>query len=235
MDPWNEILSNSSRMRERFRKSVLKYYCGDEKAVPSCMLSGVEAQGEKGVTAAHIWPIVSRGRGLHRFGLDQHDLHDARNGLLLIRTVEKAFDAKRAGFFCGAQSEPVFKVLDPALLNETVRDSIRFSHLVDKGLKLPEFAQLNHHHPRRRLLAWHFSRVLRKAHSHGWQGPEQLADYLEPSASDKVLSWLREGSPQASWPGSLAAGLALLRVAGSVSSSSTSSHDASEHSGSDDS
>jgi hypothetical protein len=228
LDPWRDILSNSSRERTRFRKSVLEYYCGDEKAVPCCMVSGLTGQGEKGITAAHIWPIVSRGRGLDRFGLTRQDVHDARNGLLLLRTVEKAFDAKRAGFFCGAKSEPVFVVLDPTLMNETVKDSLKFRDLMNKRLKLPDYAQSESHYPRRRLLAWHFSRVLREAHRLGWQEPKALGEYLEPSASDKVLSWLQEGSPQASWPGALAAGLTLLRVAGTASSSSASTRDASD-------
>ena len=236
MDPWKDIASDSSRERTNFRKSVLVYYYGDETAVPSCMLSGLMADGEKGVTAAHIWPFVSRGRGLGRFGLHQHDVHDSRNGLLLIRTVEKAFDANRAGFFCSALSKPVFKVLDPALMNETVKDNVKFSHLVNKELKLPDHADSHGHHPRRRLLAWHFSRVLLQAHREGWLKPDELAEYLEPSSSDKVLSWLQQhGSPQASWPGDRAAGIALLRIAGTVSSSSTSSRDASEHSDDDDS
>ena len=228
LDPWKDMLSDASRERTKFRKSVLEYYCGDEEAEPCCMVSGLTGQGEKGVTAAHIWPIVSRGRGLERFGLTPQDVHNARNGLLLLRTVEKAFDAKRAGFFCGATSEPVFVVLDPALMNETVIYTLKFRDLMNNGLKLPEHAQSESHYPRRRLLAWHFSRVLREAHRLGWQGSDALGEYLEPSASDKVRSWLQEGSPQATWPGDFAAGLSLVRVAGTASSSSASTRDASD-------
>jgi hypothetical protein len=226
LDPWKDLPSDSSRERKTFRKKVLSYYCGpDEDAAPCCMVTRLAAGGDKCVFAAHIWPFSRGGRGLERFGLSPQDANEARNGLLLLRTVEKAFDAKRAGFFCGAQSGPVFVVLDPALMEETVQGNCTFSQLTESELVMPEHAVAHRHYPRRRLLAWHFSQAMREAQSRGWRTPEWLTQYLQPSASDKVHAWLDGGSPQATWPGADAAGLALLRGAGTASSSSSSDED----------
>ena len=105
---------------------------------------------------------------------------------------------------------------------------LKFSQYAQRTLLLPENALERGHYPRRRLLAWHFSRALKVAQRHGWLAQEALARYLEPSAEDKVLAWLTGGSPQATWPGAAKASVALLRTAGTASASSDSLDDGDE-------
>ena len=101
---------------------------------------------------------------------------------------------------------------------------LKFSQYVQRTLLLPEHALERGHYPRRRLLAWHFSRVLQEAQRYGWLAQEALARHLEPSV-DKVLAWLIGGSPQATWPGAAKASVALLLTAGTTSASSDSIDD----------
>ena len=213
LNPWAAITSQSSRLEKEFRVKVVEYYHGRKDACATappvaCMVSGIEGTGDKGVHAAHIWPRHTHGRGLHMFGLEEAFVWEPRNGLLLLSTVECAFDHQRAGFFYNGQTF-VFIVLDPKLMSETVRDAVKFSDLHEKPLRLP--ANPKNPFPCRRLLVWHFTQALENALKNKWRTEDEVAAYVAfVGATDKVDAWLRGVSPEAKWPGVRSAGQAAL-------------------------
>ena len=211
LNPWANIASSrSSRLRKEFRSHVVEYYHGKPDAAAQCMVSGLQVTGDKGVIAAHIWPHHTYGSGLERFGLGRAFVGDPRNGLLLMKTVEKAFDLLRAGFFFDGRSF-VFTVLDPALMSETVHGELKFSDLHEKPLQLPDNTE--HKFPCRRLLVWHFAQALEHTLKSKWQTKADAAKFVSfVDAADKVDAWLRGVSPEAKWPGALPAGLDALRA-----------------------
>ena len=211
LNPWANIASSrSSRLRKEFRSHVVEYYHGEPGAAAQCMVSGLQVTGDKGVIAAHIWPHHTYGSGLERFGLGRAFVGDPRNSLLLMKTVEKAFDLLRAGFFFDGRSF-VFTVLDPALMSETVHGELKFSDLHEKPLQLPDNPE--HPFPCRRLLVWHFAQALEHTLKSKWQTKADVAKFVSSvDAADKVDAWLRGVSPEAKWPGALPAGLDALRA-----------------------
>jgi hypothetical protein len=224
LDPWEDLPSSSSRSRKNFRISVSTYYHGSDNAkAPRCMVSGSQATGDKGVVAAHIWPYSSLGLGLERFGLAKEDVHGPRNGLLLLKQIESAFDKKQAAFFYNeARRAFEFVVLDKQSLNEqpihgVVRDGdavvqVHFKDLHGQELQLPPGAFERGAFPYRRLLAWHFAQALGKAATQCWCPAAELAQYYPLSCDDRVRAWLCNTSPSASWPGAMQAGIAGLRA-----------------------
>jgi hypothetical protein len=71
------------------------------------------------VIASHIWKLSTGGDGLLEFGLHPMDLDSTRNGLLLCKSIEEAFDVKDVCFLIDRiHSANIFiKVLNPFLLN----------------------------------------------------------------------------------------------------------------------
>jgi len=173
------------------------------------MVSGSEATGDKGVVAAHIWPRHTHGRDLEKFGLERVFVWDPRNSLLLLRTVESSFDLQRAGFFFDSNAF-IFIVLDPALMSETVHETVKFSELHEKPLRLPDNARSKNAFPCRRLLVWHFTQALAKALASNWQMEADLSKYFPLLGTEKVDAWLQGVSPEAKWPGVRRAGQAAL-------------------------
>ena len=208
LNPWADISSQSSRLQKEFHGKVVEYYHGQKDASAACMVSGLQVTGDKGVHAAHIWPRHTHGRGLHMFGLEDAFVWDARNGLLLLSTVERAFDHQRAGFFFNGQTF-VFIVLDPKLMSETVLDAVKFSELHEKPLHLPH--NPTNPFPCRRLLVWHFIQSLENALANTWRTEAEVAKFVAfVGAAEKVDAWLRGVSPEAKWPGVRRAGQAAL-------------------------
>ena len=129
-------------------------------------------------------------------------------GLLLLSTVERAFDLQRAGFFFDDQTF-LFIVLDPKLMSETVHGAVKFSELHKEPLHLPN--NPTSPFPCRRLLVWHFTQALQNALAKEWQPEAEIAKFVAfVGATEKVDAWLRGVSPEAKWPGVRAAGQAAL-------------------------
>ena len=221
LNPWDEISSShSSRLAKNYRSKVVEYYYGEKDALAQCMVCGTEAIGDKGVAAAHIWPRHTHGRDLEKFGLKCNFVWDPRNSLLLLRTVESSFDLLRAGFFFDGHTFN-FIVLDPALMSETVHETVKFSELHEKPLRLPDNTKSKNAFPCRRLLAWHFTQALAKALANNWQTEADLAKYFSLlGAKEKVDAWLEGVSPEAKWPGVRRAGQAALLAVRKASISS---------------
>jgi hypothetical protein len=76
------------------------------------------------VCAAHIMPYANMDQ-LPRVGLDTSEVWNAKNGLLLHKSVEEAFDNRQVCFWWDfleqdEQKKVKFRVLDPHLLNQPV-------------------------------------------------------------------------------------------------------------------
>jgi hypothetical protein len=226
LDPWDGINTSqvSSRLRKSFAQKVVTYYFGDKSAAATCMITGEAASTERLVVCAHIWPYFSLGKGLEKLGLSRDHVHCASNGLMLLKVIEEAFDAKRVAFqYCRHDDTFLFRVLDPTLSEGTVYGSVEFSTFEGEPLRLPEAAQGRVVDgravcPFRRLLAWHFSHALQKALDLKWRSEDELQPYFETCSDDKVNAWLQGKSLGAKWPGQRAAGIDAMRAtqAGSV-------------------
>jgi len=221
LDPWEDLPSDSSRLRKDFRNRVILFYNADDNAAAQCMVTGSRATGHKGVIAAHIWPSATKGVGLARFGLAPQDIHSPRNGMLLLKSIESAFDQKRVAFAYNSVRRTFdFAVLDRSLdLHpiDATSDAVgapsmtTFKHFHGKPLQLPPASSEYGAFPFRRLLAWHFVHALDKAVRLKSRDEEELAKYYPVVAEHNVRSWLTGTSPSASWPGAVEAGLRVMR------------------------
>lgn len=156
------------------------------------------------VCAAHIWKFCTEGAGLEWFGLQSTDLSNPRNGLLLCKPIEEAFDTKRICFVYNPISQQfILKVLDPALhsayifINTPSRPET-YSSIHDKPLQCPQGRM-----PYRRLLGFHARRCYEKALRSKWiteADYSSFKDYLSVSdgatdplkAFDNILQSLEE-------------------------------------------
>eukprot|EP01118_Nematostelium_gracile_P007276 TRINITY_DN2355_c0_g1_i2.p1 TRINITY_DN2355_c0_g1~~TRINITY_DN2355_c0_g1_i2.p1 ORF type:complete len:263 (+),score=28.66 TRINITY_DN2355_c0_g1_i2:88-876(+) len=103
------------------------------------------------VIASHIIPVSSGGKCLTGFGLTEDHLFHKRNGLLLYKPIEKAFDHKDICFLYNPFTKKLFlKVLNAFLLKSKVHGNTRWKDIDGTELHLPEGVW-----PFRRLLNWH--------------------------------------------------------------------------------
>ena len=206
--PWAEIAPSSSRHRKEFRGNVVCLHYGSREHPAACMVSGVTLSGEKGVSGAHIWPAASRGQGLSKFGLEAADVHGARNGLLLLKVIEDAFDRLRVAIEVMPNDSFVFRVMDPALESSTVSGLTTFGQLNDRALTFP-----GQQRPFRRLLMWHLSHAVNEALKHNWRSEAYLERFMCLGPTGKVNAWLERLSPGSAWPGQQQSGVELVKVA----------------------
>ncbi len=179
------------------------------------MVTGMAVpEGGKQLCAAHIWPYCTHGHGLERFGLSRLDVNSPRNGLMLFKVIEEAFDAKRCAFVYDGDADAfTFMVLDPALLTGTVHAQHKFGDFDGAALQLPSPRDGRAAVPFRRLLVWHLSQALQTALDRRWRTVEQLQPLFTPTAQEKVQAWLENTSPGVKWPGQRAFGMQALRTA----------------------
>lgn len=64
----------------------------------TCMASGVSSSGMDNIRAAHIIPAVSELKDIAKLNLTERDVDNVRNGLLLSKQIERAFDAYEISF-----------------------------------------------------------------------------------------------------------------------------------------
>ena len=113
------------------------------------------------VRASHLWKLATQGIGLTAFKLEETDVHNERNGLSLLESIEKAFDTKKICF----NYDPFVGVFRLKILYNRLRDlfvvtdanqrkkfnEFRNFRAIDGAiLALPEDV-----YPYRRILNWH--------------------------------------------------------------------------------
>lgn len=140
------------------------------------------------VRASHIWKFATHGIGLAEFQLSGTDVSNERNGLLLLESIEQAFDSKKLCFiydpFAGALKLKLlgndlrsrFLVGDPGLRG-ACGETRTFGDIDGAPLVVPAGI-----YPYRRLLNWHGRCAYRTAKSKNWiDANEHLNDFFDLS------------------------------------------------------
>jgi len=144
LDPWEKAsnLSSKESAKKNFRRKVIKYYKREFNSSTLCMLTN-ELCEDYNSKAAHIWPASkSTSSSLDRLGMHHADIASPRNGLLILRTIEQAFDLKRCCFIYDPfKKKLLFHIVDPSLNNENIFSNIPFKDYEGEPL----------HHPKNRI------------------------------------------------------------------------------------
>ena len=197
LNPWSR--SRCLTLDTGFRRHLAPYYGSKHGQQFKCMVVSALVNSsffEKYVVGAHVWPRHTKGEGLEWLNLKKNDLHSPRNGIVLLRSVELAFDASRFCFLYDKfQSLFFVKVLDPTLNAEKVAlynihaDDKNEGHVLAQGNPLT-FQNLDGVQlqtvvwengfvsmPFRRLLACHAKDAYGNAFQNGWIDQETLDSF----------------------------------------------------------
>ncbi len=192
MDVWSES-KRSQHEQESFKTSLIQFYQrqdpSDDKRLRCMILNDFFPR--QLVIASHIWKYCTRGRGLEEFGLNEEDLNSPRNGILMCKEIEQAFDTKRLCFLVNkiCSEALVVKVLDPALLDPAT------SPVVIPGYSTVKFCDidglpLRHpvgNLPFRRILNFHAKRSFQTAIKKKWLAADsRIDDYFEMSIGSSL-------------------------------------------------
>ena len=175
-DIWTERGRSAAEQTE-FKETLLDFY--DRRGTffhrgeAKCMVTN-EWHSKDLVIAGHIWKSCKHGVGLQRFGLQRSDAASARNGLLMLKDIEDAFDVKDVCFvYNPVAREFRLRVLKPALLDRTIANSSKTFREIDN-------AKLKHRTgkiPYRRLLSFHARCAFKAAKERGWITSEEEAAF----------------------------------------------------------
>lgn len=165
--------SSNSQRSSKFRRKVEVHY-----NLNKCMITGMTGEGRT-LKAAHIWPrSQSRHPELVGYRLTEEDVDSARNGLLLLATIEDAFDCKRLCFFYNfLKMEFQLQILDPDLLEEEYAPGKKFSELQGRALNFN--GRKPTEGPFRRLLGHHTKVAIANAHELEWIDETQFEGYKD--------------------------------------------------------
>lgn len=174
MDKWN----SSNRSREEssdFKTRLVAFYdcahSSDDNLVKCLVLN--QYFPKHTVIASHIWKHATEGEGLTDFNLKCADVSNVRNGLLMCKPIEQAFDVKGVCFLIDRlHPDDIFiKVLNPHLQNQQVhlepgvppRAPLTFANIDGNKLNCP-----NGNIPFRRILDFHAKCSFERARRLGW-------------------------------------------------------------------
>jgi len=108
LDPWGSPSNRTTSEQTDWKEKLKQYYERHAKKQPAmikCMITN-EALPSSEVKASHIWKRSTNGRGLKSFKLSASDVSTTRNGLLLSKAIEEAFDVKEVCFIRNALVDP---------------------------------------------------------------------------------------------------------------------------------
>jgi hypothetical protein len=128
----NDTRTKASR-GDNFKKCLLFYYYGIQEKVDEikCMISGLSFPS-KLVIAGHLFKYCWAKYCEER--LDFSDIDNPRNGLLLFKPFEFAFDNSHICFHYDADAELFqLKILHPALKGMTIREYIKSEDEIDES------------------------------------------------------------------------------------------------------
>ena len=167
LDIWNSD-TRSKVEQSDFKKSVVTFYGRKGfwfgKQIKYMITN--EWYPPTKVCASHIWKWCERGRHLIRFGLEPADRDSPRNGLL--KHIGEQFDNKNVCFLFNpldSSARAICKVLNPALLNEPIKESNSLKFCDIDGKTLQHKTGKN---PFRRILKFHAKCSYKNALSKGW-------------------------------------------------------------------
>lgn len=213
---YTESLSTRTAGRGILRRRLLQLQPTTSDGLLRCMLLGVELPKEN-VIGAHIFKHAWL--DLTRYVLDFDDIDDPRNGLLLYKPLEWAFDTSRMAIVWDAGSGGfVARILDnricgiylyqkaKELLKTKYKEAACFTGCMTFGdvdgrrLVLPhEFS------PYRRCLMFQALCARRHAQTEGWMHPGSFAfgEFWSDASEDiatKVRNWLNMSDFPACFP-----------------------------------
>jgi len=166
LDVWSES-KRSEFEQPAFKNDLINYYQRqDPNNANNLLCMGLNQSLPKSdVIASHIYkhafPI-----NLDAFGIDRTEINNPRNGLLLAKKIEQAFDIKHLCFLYNPINQQlVFRVLNPALLPVQIHNNYpdTFAALNNQPLQLPAGV-----YPWKRLLGFHAHCSYRYARQVQW-------------------------------------------------------------------
>lgn len=171
-DVWTET-GRSEKEQKQFKNSLCTFYDRKPHALNlrkrgklRCMVTNQWLPADI-VIASHIWPHAQHGNGLHKFNLNRSDCSSVRNGLLMVKCVEKKFDWKHLCIIYDSFSNSFrVKVLNPSLMDEALegtKPALTFRNIDNCVLQHPPG-----NIPFRRLLSWHARCSFKFARGHSW-------------------------------------------------------------------
>jgi hypothetical protein len=192
MDIWTES-KRSKEEQVAFKAALITFYQRNHPSdsnLLKCMILD-EFFPKRFVIASHIWKHCTRGEGLRDFGLLEDDVSNCRNGLLMCKEIELAFDTMRLCFLVDRINTDnlVLKVLDPVLLNPlssplviSGHSLLRFCDIDGNSLQHP-----NDNLPFRRILDYHAKRSYQKAINRGWlEANSTFVDFFDMSIGASI-------------------------------------------------
>jgi hypothetical protein len=118
MNPFN-ILSTSSRRSSTFRRDLLRaQHLFTGLTAPRCQATGQLGVDTGSIRAAHIIPVSAGFPLLNFIGIAPGEIDTVRNGLLLAKNIELAFDQLRLSFLPQNELDSnslILKIWDPAV------------------------------------------------------------------------------------------------------------------------
>ncbi|CAF1524010.1 unnamed protein product, partial [Didymodactylos carnosus] len=178
-DPW-KLSSQTRTQQDVFKSKLVVFYHRQSTTLArgiKCMVLDYDLSSDY-ITAAHIWPSSTNGRGLSRFRLEAKCLNDSRNGLLLHKSIEQGFDRKQICFLYDLNADQLkTRLLCPSIRFEQIDNGITFGDIDGRPLQLPKGVW-----PYRRLLNWHVIRSFEYAREESWiDSSECVEDYFHMS------------------------------------------------------
>jgi hypothetical protein len=176
----DNLTTESEEGRARhFRGRVLAYYRRQTgKQAARCMVTDELGDSEQ-VVAAHIIPLKTKKATLKRIGIPK--LNTKRNGLVLARNIEMAFDRLRLSFLPAGMGKFAMKLLDPSVGEEFIFEG--------SAKKIGEFdgclLQHTHGNPYKRALSYQAHLAHHVAVSENWiaEDTPEPGDFGTPTQS----------------------------------------------------
>jgi len=165
LDAWTPSKKSKTEQKE-FKEALIDYYQRADPNQPNnlfCMILNRSIQRDQ-VIASHIWKFATHGEGLEEFGLDKSDVSSPRNGLLLAKPIENAFDSKQVCFCYDPFNKKLkLEVLDPSIMEAVVYAQTKFKDINGHYLHHPQDCN-----PFRRILSWHAKLAFELAKNRNW-------------------------------------------------------------------
>jgi hypothetical protein len=195
LNVWDRDSKRTKVRDPAFKRRLVEFYdCADKKDSKKlfCQVLG-RSYGSENVIGSHIWKHETKGEGLEDFGIAATEIDSARNGLIMCKGVEEAFDCLRVCFLYDFTKQAlVLHVADAELKNRLVMpsQSLTFGDVDGSMLRCPT-GKL----PYRRLLSWHAYCVLEKFNKLDNFTPfhrlsETEKGYAFPKGDDKGIAML---------------------------------------------
>ena len=166
-DIWSET-GRSVTEHAEFKEKLIKFYGRGfffSRAKIKCMGTDI-SQSREFVIASRIWSHGKHGVGLAKFNLQKTDATSPRNGLLMLKDIQKQFDVKGLCFIYDAIAMKFkVKILNPCIGDDIISnsDGLTFRRIDGKVLQHP-IGKL----PYRRILSFHAQCALRNAREKNW-------------------------------------------------------------------